>query len=58
MGKTSTGRELRELNLQFLMNTTTTDLIAAYVNVFRSDLERRKGWKAEPSSQMTQREVN
>lgn len=51
-------RKLRGLNLQFFVNTTTTDLIAAYVNVFHSDLERRKNWKAEPSLQMTQREVN
>ena len=51
-------RKLRGLNLQFFVNTTTVDLIVASVNVFRSDLERRKNWKAEPSSQMTQSEVN
>lgn len=51
-------RKLRRLNLQYFVNTTTTDLIATYVNVFRSDLEQRKNWKAEPSLYMTPREVN
>lgn len=46
------------LHIQFFTNTSTMDLIPAHANVFHSNLERTKGWRVQPSAQMTQRESN